>query len=159
MGDFLKTGVAAKPVKRGVVITDGSLNLDTGWQLETSLNNLKTNSGQAVNDQQVKVKINHPLVQGITDLGETPSDSSFNIGCKPTIYSSEIINNGPAAIIANSFNESDPSNTAVGSWFINFENANSAQLIFPLRVLDNLRASRNLLVKGTLTWTLLSKTP
>ena len=159
VGDFLKTGVAAKPVKRGVVITDGSLNLDTGWQLETSLNNLKTNSGQAVNDQQVKVKINHPLVQGITDLGETPSDSSFNIGCKPTIYSSEIINNGPAAIIANSFNESDPNNTAVGSWFINFENANSAQLIFPLRVLDNLRASRNLLVKGTLTWTLLSKTP
>lgn len=159
VGDFLKTGVAAKPVKRGVVITDGSLDLDTGWQLETSLNNLKTNSGQAVNDQQVKVKINHPLLQGITDLGQTPSNSSFNIGCKPTIYSSEIINNGPAAIIANSFNESDPNNTAVGSWFINFENANSAQLIFPLRVLDNLGASRNLSVKGTLTWTLLSKTP
>ncbi|MGL5886209.1 MAG: hypothetical protein ACRCY2_09335, partial [Bombilactobacillus sp.] len=147
------------PIKRGVVLTDGVLDQETSWQLETSFNNLRTNFGQAVNDQRVKIKLDQPQVQGITDLGQTRQNSSFNVGSKPTTFTSEVINNGPAVIVAYSFNISDPASNAVGSWFINFENAKSAQLIFPHEVLNGLNSGGNLLVKGTLTWTLLNKTP
>lgn len=159
VGDFLQTGVATSPIKRGVVLTDGVLDQETSWQLETSFNNLRTNFGQAVNDQRVKIKLDQPQVQGITDLGQTRQNSSFNVGSKPTTFTSEVINNGPAVIVAYSFNISDPASNAVGSWFINFENAKSAQLIFPHEVLNGLNSGGNLLVKGTLTWTLLNKTP
>ena len=48
---------------------------------------------------------------------------------------------------------------AIGSWNLNFNEADSAQLIFPKRNLALIPSHGDITITGTLIWTLMTRTP
>lgn len=156
---FLNTGMPATPTKRAIVLTDGQFDKATGWQVEAQLTDLQTDTGQRINDPRVKIKLNSNEVAGITDLGSTQTSSIFASGSMPSVFQPELVNGASSSVVMNSHSVTDSSDNAVGSWMLKYNSMDSAQLTFPNSIFKKIPAGRNVKIKGTIVWTLLSRTP